>query len=221
MLHRYHFSIFLIICLTFSLNATIIDNIGVTFGGGQSFEIDYKDKTYSKYSFSTSFSIELFNTKYFSLKSFIGYDQKGSNDLYFSFTVVDPNNGGITSHDSLVEVKRKSDYLHVNVLGKFKILPDRKLIPYVLLGPRIDYLLKRTVEETWLGADEYDITDKTTKYLFGISSGIGIEINVNKFILTPFALCNVGFNKTKAEFGNEFRNIQYVIALELAYSLRK
>lgn len=217
MLHQIRIICVCISVYAFALHANVINNIGLSFGGGQSFEIDYDDNTYHKLSISVALSIEMFDSKYFSLKSTVGYDQKGSNGLYFNFTdfIFDT----INSSDSLVDEKRRSDYLSLRILGKFKFLLQTKMKPYLLVGPSINYLLKRRVEDTWLGAEKYDITDKTTRWSYGISSGLGTEFLFKKLRISPYALVNIDLNKTKAEFNYKFRNGTYFFAIELAYVL--
>lgn len=216
---RFYSIIIIVLAVSSITQAEIINKIGVLLGGGQSFEIGYENKTYSKVSISPAIDLELLGSKYLSIKTIIGYDTKGSNDLNFTLT----KNLGV-SHDSLVDSlvdeKRKSDYLSLRILMTLKI-PLQFFKPYLLLGPRLDYLLKREIEDTWLGAKPVDMTKNTTRLVYGISSGIGTIFNLKNLSISPLILADLDLNKSKAEYGNQYRNFQYLIALELAYNFSK
>lgn len=108
----------------------------------------------------------------------------------------------------------------MRIFAKPKI-PLKTFSPFLLVGPRIDCLLKRQVEDIWLGAKPYDITDKATKWIFGISAGLGTDINFKNLTVAPFVLADFDINESKVEFGNVYRNFQYRIFIDASYNIGK
>lgn len=210
------FHLIIIIIFSFSLTgAGVIRDIGIDFGAGQSFELDYFKRDYNKFSISSNFFIDLLNFKYFSLKISLGYSQKGSNSVYFTFTKW--VNNEIVIYDSLVDETRKSDYLTLGVFLKPQI-PFRTITPYLILGPRIDYLMKRQYK-AFLSAEAKDVTDISNHWIYGFSLGIGNEFNINKIILSPLFVVDIDINKSKAEFDEEYKNFKYSVIFSISYKI--
>ncbi len=117
-------------------------------------------------SFSGYAGIEYFQKKHFNLSSNIGFIRKGGE---FTFTpapfVPDP-----AIPDGEIVNKAIADYLSLNTTIDFKFSIKDKLIPYLSIGPRIDYLVSFNNE-----FDGIEKMDELNKISFGLISGIGIK----------------------------------------------
>ncbi len=108
--------------------------------------------------------VEWLNLPVFSLSSEVHYIQKG---MKLSLPITTEQNP-----DGTGEYWTRSprvDYLSVPVLAKVRFL-DAQLSPYIVAGPRVDFLLQTK-------GDGFEVVlDKFEKVDFGTTVGVGIEI---------------------------------------------
>jgi hypothetical protein len=107
--------------------------------------------------------IEFFNLPYFSLMVELHYIQKGFKTKTVSVNVYD---GPV--EDSLgLEKSPRADYISMPLLAKVRYETDF-LTPYLMLGPRFDYLIDYN--------DEGAFFSKFGTFGFGITAALGIDV---------------------------------------------
>lgn len=124
--------------------------------------------------FDASLGIEYLNFKYFNLSSGLGFTQKGGKD---SLMVT----GAQGENGSMAEFKIRLNYLTLNTVVELKV-PIRDFItPYVLIGPRLDYLI--SYKEGANSIKQFDEIGKVNKFIYGIITGAGINFKIKKIQL--------------------------------------
>jgi hypothetical protein len=183
------FTSIIIFVLYFSVSANnFIKPFGINIGIGQSNEGfgngNYGENPYtynSKFSFSTLISYETLRAKYFSLIPMIGYSKKGADK---TTNVIGRN---IIMH---LSENRNSDYLEFDLFFKPKY-NFQSFTPFILIGPRFDYLLNRNIKTNYYyeidsNIQNYNITDISTKFIYGLSLGMGISFHFVNVNISPF-----------------------------------
>jgi len=123
---------------------------------------------------NASLGIEYWDNTYFNLSSSLGFIQKGGKDsIQFEFGPPEPI--------PFTFYKLKLNYLTVNTCVIVKIPVRDVIIPYLLAGPRVDYLVSYK-EDAAIIKDYVDI-DKVTYLSFGFITGIGIRYELDKLQL--------------------------------------
>lgn len=136
--------------------------------------LDYTLETEALYSISGALFVEAFKGEHFSLQFDLAYAQKGSSTRTESITVHHFKGGSITANEGAL---RSSffKYLSFSPLARYRFELER-LIPYVLLGPRLDLLLDYSTDsemplDSWQG------------YSLGLTAGAGMEYNLSQMKL--------------------------------------
>ena len=132
----------------------------------QKFENTYLSgvETKRRVGFNIGGYIEWFDSHFFTLVTQLEYVQKGMGQR-FAITVDDP---------TVIEYKdfySRLDYLSLPLLGKF-FLSGESLSPFILVGPRADFLLGYNSDENVFNS----VYDDFMKTVIGGTLGAGIEI---------------------------------------------
>jgi len=117
----------------------------------------------------------------------VGFYQKGALDEY-------------TSEGKVVgSYKWNLDYFTIDTKLKAKIR-FKNLYPYLLVGPRFDYLLRFSSE-----FNEYDQLAKLNKINYGLRGGIGVQYLIDNFIVGIGWEKNYNFNPIVDNNGENIR----------------
>jgi len=130
--------------------------------------------------------IEFWDNKYFNLSSNLGFIQKGGKD---SISVTSP----LGEMDSMMLFKERLNYLTVNTAFIFKIPVKDVIFPYIMAGPRIDYLI--SYKENIAFIKQFEDADKVNYLIYGIIMGIGINYKFDKIQLGIVFNYYVNLNK--------------------------
>jgi hypothetical protein len=123
---------------------------------------------------NVSAGIDYWDHKYFNLSSNVGFIQKGGNDTVHYFTKYDYN-------DSAVPCFVRLNYITLNTAFVFKVPIKNHFIPYLIAGPRFDYLVSFNDPESII---DYILTSTGfDNFLYGLLTGVGVDYNTNKFSL--------------------------------------
>lgn len=137
--------------------------------------------------FYSGIDIDYLKSKFFTLSTGIGFCQKGAKYDW----------GNRAS---------KLDLSYMTFDTKIKIKYDfNKFTPYLMIGPRIDYLLQFSS-----AFDEYDRLGMMNKINYGLRYGLGIQYDFGKVILGLVWKNNVNLNFI-AENSGEYMNPPFKI----------
>lgn len=154
-------------------NAQIIKDIGVKSGISLSSQnwiyngTDIELKRDYRTGLNFAVNLEWFDNDYFTLITDIGYIQKGFKEEIMMTTPDNPDSGPLKTFDT------RFDYLFFSPQLKVRKEINR-IIPYVFVGPRIDYQLSYNSDFN-LAVIENDFED----IIFGLNYGLGIEYMLN------------------------------------------
>ncbi len=148
--------------------------------------------------------------KYFNLSSNIGLIRKGGKDKLDLINVSGENMGEQT-------VKATMDYITVNTTFDLKYPIKDKIIPYISLGPRFDYLMAHSKE-----INDLDNSDELNKYNVGLILGGGVKYNLSKIQLGIQAHYYLNFEKIadKNNMGGSVKDNTFIINLTIGYRLK-
>jgi hypothetical protein len=120
---------------------------------------------------NASLGIEYWDNTYFNLSSSLGFIQKGGKD---SIQIV----FGPPEPIPLTFYKLKLNYVTFNTCAIVKIPFRDVIIPYLLAGPRIDYLV--SYKEDVPVIKGYEDVDKVNCLSYGFITGAGIKYKLDK-----------------------------------------
>lgn len=136
--------------------------------------LDYTLDTEALYSVGGALFLEAFKGEHFSFQLDVAYAQKGSSTRTESITVHHFEKGSITVNEGVLR-SSYFKYLSVSPLARYRFELEH-LIPYFLLGPRLDLLLDyRTDSEMPL--------DSWQGYALGLTVGAGMEYGLRQTML--------------------------------------
>ena len=118
-----------------------------------------------------AFFLEAFRGRNFSFQSDLAFTAKGSKTNTHSVTVNHLENDRIIANRGDTRVSRFY-YLSISPMARYRIELDR-ITPYVLLGLRVDFLLKYDTES------DYPLEEQNT-VIPGLTGGLGLEYNLNE-----------------------------------------
>lgn len=143
--------------------------------------------------YSVFAGIDYFENKYFNLSSNLGFIQKGGKGtITFTTETGEPI-------DEKTE-KAKLDYFTVNTTFDLKYPIKNKIIPFISVGPRFDYLVSYSSE-----FDGLNDIDALKKFNLGLILGGGIKYDLSKIQIGLRADYYLNFNKVAdwlAQTGN-------------------
>ena len=111
--------------------------------------------------------------KHYSLSSNIGFIRKGSTEEYRR----------VNESGEWVDATRREtlNYFSINTLLDVKYPIREKMIPYVSVGPRVDFLLDDTYGSEFLIGGVFRKSDFLNSYNYGLLLGGGATYNFPKF----------------------------------------
>lgn len=160
-----------------ALYGQIPSSLGVKAGislANQSYRftpIDYTMETELVAGPAFSLLVEAFRGVHFSLQVDLSYAVKGSRSSTQSVTVDHLDNDRITVNEGEMTTSTFS-YISLAPLARYR-LGQRSLVPYFLLGPRMDILLKYSSES------EYPLV-KQNGAILGLTCGAGLEYRLQR-----------------------------------------
>jgi hypothetical protein len=165
----------LIFMFSFSSQAQAIRSWGFKIGAVSAFQTwDYASpfsdfETQHRLGVDVAVFAEWLDLRVFSISTECHYVQKGmAVSLPITTTQFPDGTGEYWTRSP------RLDYLSIPVLAKIR-LPDQRIAPYILIGPRLDLLLT-------INGDGFEVVlDKFRRVDFGGVLGIGMEINVREF----------------------------------------
>ena len=119
--------------------------------------------------YSVTAGIDYLDSKYFNLSSNLGLIRKGGKEL-----VTYMNSSGEPIGEGID--RAKLDYFTVNTTIDIKLPVNDKLIPFISIGPRFDYLIKHSID--FQGVNEMG---ELNKYNVGLIFGGGMKYDLSKF----------------------------------------
>jgi len=171
-----------ILTMTVIVQAQIYKHVG--FKTGISFsnqdwkysnpELKIKPKNYSGLYFGIL--AEIINKKYYGLLIEGAYIQKGAKEI-IQGTTITPNDQGYIDTET-ISYSNRFDYITLQSYLKIQY-PLTYITPYIIAGPRIDYMLNKNIEVFKLVSNEFEEIN------YGISYGIGLTYTKLKYII-PF-----------------------------------
>jgi hypothetical protein len=173
---------------------------------------DYFNEPIVGYSFFLG--IDYCNNNYFNLSSNIGALRKGGSST-MTFTS-DPNDPGITTTETA-----KLDYISFNTTLDLKYPIKERFIPFISVGPRLDYLANYSKE-----FDGINDLDALNKFTFGMLLGGGLKYNLSQFQLGVRADYYLNFNQIAewpvaiGNLGGKINDNTYTINLSIGYKLK-
>lgn len=172
---RWRIALVLLLIIQSISSAQAIRNAGVKVGGAlasQSWEYaaHFTDlDTEPRWGVDIGVFVEWLNIPVFSLSSEMHYIQKGMSISVLIRTTENPEGTGEFASQS-----PRLDYLSLPLLGKVRFL-DHPISAYVVVGPRVDFLLHTK-------GDGFEVVlDKFEKVDLGGTVGVGIDIDSFEF----------------------------------------
>lgn len=165
------------------------------------------DENVNDIGFATGFSMLYHFNDHFSLKTNLFYERKGNKIEYFYNELPYDDLVEIYIKDEL-ETKHQLDYLTLPVLARYSFGKQKNF--FVNAGGYVGVLLKSAVISHNVpkhGRYESDITRRLSRMDFGLSTGIGGQINISNNLImsmelrSNFGLQNIG--KDDSENYNE------------------
>jgi hypothetical protein len=167
----------LLIGCTLTLNGQFVKSAGLKAGismANQSHRIDIIDYTIETELIAgpvvTLFS-EFYRGKHLGLQADLSYVARGSKTSVESVTVNHLKNDLITVNEGEPKVSR-FNYISLSPVVRYRIR-GAAVTPYLLLGPRFDYLIKYETES------EYPLEEQNS-FILGLSGGAGVELSMGK-----------------------------------------
>jgi hypothetical protein len=131
--------------------------------------IDYTMETEPVTGPAAAVFLETFRHEHLSFQLDLAFAAKGSKTTTQSVTVNHLDNDRIIVNEGDLKVSR-SYYLSLCPMARYRL--DREhLIPYALLGPRLDLLLKYSTDS------DYPLEEQN-RFIAGLSGGVGLEFNL-------------------------------------------
>ncbi len=161
-------------------------------------------------------STDFINSKYFTLSTDFGYLRKG-NILRAEITTTDLPDATTGGY---MEYKTSIGYLTINPQIKFRY-QSGNWAPYVFCGPRVDFQISYSSDL------ETSTPTNSRKTLVGLSTGVGIQLQKNKTIISIEAqqlkdfTATIDTPTTDTNTGLKVTNHGFVIAAGLKFSLNK
>ncbi len=157
--------------------------------------------------------VEYLEKKHLNLSSNIGYLRKGGKD-----NIVFTDINGITRENNTE--KAKLDYFSINTTIDFKYPINEKIIPFVSIGPRIDYLVG--YPDVLEGINEMNELNKVN---YGFILGGGLRYKFEKIRIGLRADYYLNFNKIAEwpaqtnNLGGKINDKTLLINLSVGYKL--
>lgn len=168
--------IFVLLSITHAVDGQFINSMGLKVGislADQTYiftPIDYTLKTDPVIGPSAGIFLEAFRGKHFSFQSDLTFVTKGSKTTTESITVNHLENDRIIVNEGNLKISRFY-YLCLSPMARYRMDLDHITL-YVLLGPRVDFLVKYKTDS------DYPLEEQN-KVIPGLTGGLGTEFNLN------------------------------------------
>jgi len=180
MKHVLTFICLILMLFTHALNGQFPASYGVKAGlslANQSWrftDIDYTLETEQVLAMTAALFMEAFKGERFSFQIDMAYEVKGSSTETESITVNHLNNNQITKNEGELSTSLHT-YLSFSPMARYRFDLEN-VVPYFLLGPRIDVLLSYSTDS------EYPL-DSQNGFILGLTIGAGIEYRLKQLNL--------------------------------------
>ena len=168
--------IFFLLSATLTVEGQFIGSVGLKAGislANQSHQItpiDYTLETDPVTGPAAGIFMEAFRAKHFSFQTDLAFVAKGSKTTIQSVTVNHLDNDNIVVNEGDIKVSNFY-YISVSPMARYRIDLE-SITPYVMLGPRVDFLLKYKTDS------DYPLEEQN-KVIPGLTGGVGAEFNLN------------------------------------------
>ena len=136
--------------------------------------LDYTLDTEPDGGLAAAFFVEVFKGEHFSFQLDLAYLEKGSTTTTESITINHLDNNSLEVNEGDVKTSDFS-YISISALARYRFDLEH-LIPYFLLGPRLDFLVN------YVSDSEYPLGDQNGTIL-GLTLGTGLEYQLKQFQL--------------------------------------
>ena len=117
--------------------------------------------------------IDYLDFKYFNLSTNLGYIQKGGSGSSV-------NKGSINPEPyTESEIHTKLNYITVNTVFEAKIPVKDLVVPFIHVGPRVDYLI--SFSDNVQLFNQFTEVDELNKTIYGVIGGGGVDFRFSKF----------------------------------------
>jgi len=163
-----------LVCGQFPASYGVKAGVSLANQSWQLTNLDYTLETEVLSGFTAALFMEAFKGEHFSLQFDAAYALKGSSSTTESISVQHLENDAITVNEG---ERSTSEFAYISLAPMARFRFDLEhLVPYVLLGPRVDFLLSYTTDS------EYPL-DTWKGYTVGLSIGAGLEYRLGQFNL--------------------------------------
>lgn len=190
--------------------------VGIQNGIGQSYELNRYDVS-SLWGYRGAFYFDFATSKNIKIEPLLSFSQKGSISKLHE-TSFDPNNPYAIITTGVLDLPSRSQIVSF-AIGIKPFYSFDKIDIFAMAAPRVDYLFKRTIDNSALGGGLEDITRVTTKWIPGINLDAGFDYKIKSFLIGLVFNNEFDLNYTKADFGDTFRSYKYSILLNIGYTL--
>lgn len=169
--------LFVLLSGTLAVHGQFIESMGLKAGislANQSYRftpIDYTLETKPVTGPGIAVFMEAFRREHLSFQIDLAFTAKGSKTTTQSVTVNHLDNNRIIVNEGDLKVSNFY-YLSLSPMARYRIDKER-IIPYAVLGPRLDFLLK------YQTGSDYPL-EQQNRFILGLSGGVGVEFNLNK-----------------------------------------
>jgi hypothetical protein len=136
--------------------------------------LDYTLDTEPDGGLAAAFFVEAFKGEHFSFQLDLSYLEKGSTTTTESITINHLENNSLEVNEGDVKTSDFS-YISIATLARYRFDLEH-LVPYFLLGPRLDFLLN------YASDSDYPL-EVQNGAIFGLTLGTGLEYRLNQFHL--------------------------------------
>lgn len=190
--------------------------IGIHSGVGQSLELNRNDVD-GLWGYSASIYLDYKIMDNLMIEPAFSYSQKGSVGKIYE-TVIDESGHLVLDGDSFIGIDSRSRVVGFS-LG-VKPYYDWSLFRFSLLcGPRIDYVIDRTIDNTPLGGEKESVP-VSSRWIPGLDLDVGCDFMMDSFLVGLVFSNELDLKKTEAEFGNTYRGYKYSVMLNVGYLIK-
>ncbi|MCX6303513.1 MAG: outer membrane beta-barrel protein [Bacteroidetes bacterium] len=151
--------------------------------------------------FDLLLGLDYLDHTYFNLSTNLGYVQKGGAGSLLNTSFQSPE--GFTETD----VSTKLNYVTVNTLFEVKVPVKNLVVPFIHVGPRVDYLVSYT--QSYNLFEHFTLDDQLHKTIYGVIGGAGIDFRIKRFKVGVVFDYYWNFNKL-VDYTNDFDNYNQV-----------
>lgn len=162
---------------------------------------------------SAFIGLDYLNSRHFNLSTNIGYLQKGDrSDIAYI-----KSEGDILLFPGMTAL---FEYFSVNTLGEIKFPIGQHLIPYISIGPRVDYMISYPQDFSFI-----EEMDQLPQYSYGANVGGGIKLSFRRLQIGVRSDYYLNLSKmadwvSSSDDSGWIDDQTYLVNLTLGYKLR-